>query len=198
MSSEAQKQKRRDRMRAHYHANKDNPEWVAAQNAIRRRRYMERRQSPELRAKHSAAQRQYYAQKRQEDPTYGWGRQYGAAIREAFRAQLTDPDFRCPACGITLAELPDAARVCVPRRGEHVRFHVDHIIPVARGGTDDLANLRLLCPDCNYIKGANIIDDVCLGDVVILLREGVRRACEASGVPYPTHRDSAQSSPPQS
>ena len=32
-------------------------------------------------------------------------------------------------------------------------FEVDHIIPQARGGTDHLSNLQLLCPHCNRIKG---------------------------------------------
>ena len=32
-------------------------------------------------------------------------------------------------------------------------FEVDHLIPQARGGTDHLENLQLLCPHCNRIKG---------------------------------------------
>ena len=32
-------------------------------------------------------------------------------------------------------------------------FEVDHLIPQARGGTDHLGNLQLLCPHCNRIKG---------------------------------------------
>ena len=32
-------------------------------------------------------------------------------------------------------------------------FEVDHVIPQARGGTDHLDNLQLLCPHCNRIKG---------------------------------------------
>ena len=32
-------------------------------------------------------------------------------------------------------------------------FEVDHVIPQARGGTDHLGNLQLLCPHCNRIKG---------------------------------------------
>ena len=32
-------------------------------------------------------------------------------------------------------------------------FEVDHFIPQARGGTDHLDNLQLLCPHCNRIKG---------------------------------------------
>ncbi|WP_214770767.1 HNH endonuclease signature motif containing protein [Exiguobacterium sp. s133] len=31
-------------------------------------------------------------------------------------------------------------------------FHVDHIVPLSRGGTDELKNLQLLCAQCNLKK----------------------------------------------
>lgn len=34
------------------------------------------------------------------------------------------------------------------------RCHVDHIVPVARGGPHELSNLQLLCGTCNRVKGA--------------------------------------------
>lgn len=38
-------------------------------------------------------------------------------------------------------------------------FHVDHIIPISKGGDEwDLKNLELSCPKCNLEKGAKIID----------------------------------------
>lgn len=33
-------------------------------------------------------------------------------------------------------------------------YHVDHIMPLARGGTNDKYNLQILCPSCNLSKHA--------------------------------------------
>jgi 5-methylcytosine-specific restriction endonuclease McrA len=38
--------------------------------------------------------------------------------------------------------------------GENRELQVDHIVPIARGGTDALDNLQTLCRSCNQIKGA--------------------------------------------
>lgn len=35
-------------------------------------------------------------------------------------------------------------------------FHIDHIVPLARGGTNDSANLQLLCETCNLRKGSKL------------------------------------------
>jgi len=36
--------------------------------------------------------------------------------------------------------------------------HIDHIIPLGVGGTNDLSNLQLLCEPCNLAKGRQLID----------------------------------------
>ena len=34
-----------------------------------------------------------------------------------------------------------------------VGYHVDHVVPLARGGLNVVGNLQLLCPGCNLRKG---------------------------------------------
>lgn len=46
--------------------------------------------------------------------------------------------FRCRYCG---AKAPD------------VQLHVDHVVPRARGGSSDVANLVTACRQCNLGKG---------------------------------------------
>lgn len=51
-------------------------------------------------------------------------------------------NFRCQLCGISA--------------NDGARLHVDHIIPVSRGGKTEMSNLRTLCEQCNLGKGAKI------------------------------------------
>lgn len=37
-------------------------------------------------------------------------------------------------------------------------FHIDHIIPVSKGGTNEYNNLQILCAKCNLIKATEIAD----------------------------------------
>lgn len=50
---------------------------------------------------------------------------------------------------IVLARYNFECAVC----GSDERLTVDHIVPKARGGTDELDNLRVLCLKCNAKKG---------------------------------------------
>jgi hypothetical protein len=38
------------------------------------------------------------------------------------------------------------------RSKDDISLHVDHIVPVAKGGTDEISNLATLCSDCNIGK----------------------------------------------
>jgi 5-methylcytosine-specific restriction endonuclease McrA len=54
--------------------------------------------------------------------------------------------FTCQQCGSGAGD-PDPYNP-----GRKVRLHVDHIIPISQGGTDDRDNLRALCSTCNQGK----------------------------------------------
>lgn len=41
---------------------------------------------------------------------------------------------------------------CGATKKEGATLHIDHIIPVSKGGTDELSNLQTLCADCNLNK----------------------------------------------
>ena len=38
-------------------------------------------------------------------------------------------------------------------------FHVDHIVPLAKGGKDEVTNMQFLCVGCNLNKSANFNSD---------------------------------------
>ena len=60
-------------------------------------------------------------------------------ITPGVRSQVFARDgYRCRHCGISA----DLGAV----------LHVDHIIPISKGGTSDLSNLQTLCQDCNLGK----------------------------------------------
>ena len=45
-------------------------------------------------------------------------------------------------------------QICGAEQSDGVKLHVDHIIPIAKGGKTELSNLRTLCDLCNIGKGA--------------------------------------------
>ena len=48
--------------------------------------------------------------------------------------------YHCQSCGISQKE---------------TKLQIDHIIPLALGGSNDLSNLQTLCGPCNRRKSAN-------------------------------------------
>lgn len=50
--------------------------------------------------------------------------------------------YKCQSCG---------------RSTHEVKLHVDHVVPLAKGGTDDISNLCLLCQYCNLRKGSKVL-----------------------------------------
>ena len=58
----------------------------------------------------------------------------GGEIRKLLETQHQ----KCTVCGVSLIK----------------GFHVDHILPLKLGGSNDITNIQLLCPPCNLSKGA--------------------------------------------
>lgn len=50
---------------------------------------------------------------------------------------------RCAICTTSLTGVIDP----------YAKIHIDHIIPISRGGTSDPTNLQILCHNCNLSKG---------------------------------------------
>ncbi|WP_330203089.1 HNH endonuclease [Cyanobacterium sp. Dongsha4] len=48
--------------------------------------------------------------------------------------------FQCQSCG---------------KKENETQLNIDHIIPLAKGGSNDLSNLQTLCYQCNQRKKAN-------------------------------------------
>lgn len=68
-------------------------------------------------------------------------------------------DKKCPVCGKQSLFLPGRGNVI----DGHVKLHIDHIVPISKGGSNEDDNLRIICAKCNLSKGNSIenysIDD---------------------------------------
>lgn len=68
-----------------------------------------------------------------------------ARVTRAMRYDVLRRDnFRCVRCG--------------RGREDGVKLHVDHIVPVSRGGKSTMSNLQTLCEDCNLGKGSRYLE----------------------------------------
>jgi 5-methylcytosine-specific restriction endonuclease McrA len=120
---------------------RSDPERLAAHNVKRRAYYH---------AKGKHGERAYYDRIRSTDP-WGWRvrnlrRNINPEITlDWLRALWDRQDGKCPLSGRTL-DIRTA--------------EMDHITPRSRGGTDDLANLRLLSPEANQAKGGMTDDEL--------------------------------------
>jgi hypothetical protein len=64
-------------------------------------------------------------------------------ILKSIRFRVLDRDgYRCQYCGRSAAD--------------GVRLHIDHVVAVSRGGSNDESNLLTACQDCNLGKGARV------------------------------------------
>ena len=48
-------------------------------------------------------------------------------------------------------------RICGASQEDGARLHVDHIIPIAKGGKSVMSNLQTLCESCNMGKSDKLM-----------------------------------------
>ncbi len=72
---------------------------------------------------------------------------------------------RCSYCGKTLEFRSDSLRVrcATGYKPDPLEAQIDHIVPRAKGGNDDPANLTPACRTCNTSKGAKDVEDFVWG-----------------------------------
>jgi len=70
-------------------------------------------------------------------------KKYSRKISKSMRFDVLKRDnFMCKICGMSPVNNPE------------IKLHVDHIVPVAKGGETIITNLQTLCIDCNLGKAA--------------------------------------------
>ena len=105
-----------------------------------RNRYSSKRQ-------YSLEEMKYYYDKNVEQEEKVCTKEYQRKLMtDSLRYDILKRDgFRCVICGRTA--------------NDGVKLHVDHIIPIAKGGKTVKENLRTLCEECNWGKGDKYDED---------------------------------------
>lgn len=68
----------------------------------------------------------------------------GTYSADDVKTMLLEQSGLCAACSVNLSD---------------TGYHVDHIYPLSKGGTNWPSNLQLLCPTCNRSKGSKLMSE---------------------------------------
>lgn len=68
------------------------------------------------------------------------------------------------------------------------KLQVDHVIPVAHGGTNEIGNLVVACQTCNIGKGKKLLLEITEGDIGVYVKPP-KPVAEFGGVPAKAARD---------
>ena len=150
----------RERQRERSRERKRNPEYRERERERERERDRERRRNPEYRERERERSRErkrnpeYRERDRERDRERKRNPEYRERERERMRKRRAKAgNYRkllvrlivrqralCALCGNLLPEDP-------------ADIHIDHVVPVARGGSSDPENLQAVCAACNLRKG---------------------------------------------
>lgn len=76
------------------------------------------------------------------------------ANKHKHRARLKNAEGSFTADDIKLLLKRQHGNCVVCGKNIKKKYHIDHVMPLARGGSNKPSNLQLLCPDCNFRKNA--------------------------------------------
>jgi 5-methylcytosine-specific restriction endonuclease McrA len=169
--TEAQRERRRARDQARYAANREKileknrviaKRWIAANQE--RSRENARRWREENRERHRAATRRWHLENRERDrenartwlASHPVDRRGNARRYRARKRGATVGDIPCDAEHQLLGFQRGRCAYC---HAPLTDYHVDHIIPLARGGAHSWENLVLACPPCNLSKGDKLVEE---------------------------------------
>ncbi len=135
------------------------PESVKREGARRRGRRYSRRNSARIYTETKADPLRWAAVLRRAREWAKRNPEHKAALTRNRRARLKDAEGRHTADDVRL--LLHVQDGCCAMCGADVTVerHVDHIVPISKGGRNDILNLQILCPSCNMRKSDKMPED---------------------------------------
>lgn len=143
---------RKDKRRAYDVANAERiaqkkREWRKANpDKVKKHKRDSQRRNSESHSIRNKRYRQRYPEKIREQSRVKWARRKtteGKYTTEDIERLYEEQHGYCAYCGIRLFE----------------EFHVDHVVPITRGGTNYYDNLLLACPHCNQSKNDKLVNE---------------------------------------
>jgi len=154
--------------------------YLKNRDSILARQTAKRAANPE---KHRAATRRWIAEHKEEYAIMNRANQHARRVKfgqyqptkAAIVKLLGEWDGKCKYCA-----------------KEITQYHIDHILPVSKGGSGDITNLAVVCKECNWSKrDKTLLEWKNSKDIIVLYKSSlidskVRRDNEAEGV---SHRE---------